>query len=391
MSRAVDDATTRVRLVLTGLLVVALASLVPSLAAAAGDAQTTVTLAVVALALAAIARLATGSGALAAGTVGRGARDRAGSATGAAQTSHRPRAPPAPTARSWVGLTLACASQRPDHPLPHPRSTPMSVLAPLSYALAAVVAAAHACLTSLGADPASGTTWLLCIAAVVVVVRIALLPLAVHGVRLAHASARARPQLSDLTQRYRNRRDPESLRAFADERRRIASEHGMSRLGFLPVLVQIPIWLALYHLLADVAGGASVGAMSPELVASLGAATLLGVPLAERGYLGSGMDPSGGGRRARVHGGGARLRHPEVPGRAEHRPEPTCPRPWSRAHQLMPVLSARGRGVAGGVVPVALLVYWVCNATWTLGQSAVVVAMVPHTGVPGRRPRPRRQ
>ena len=135
----------------------------------------------------------------------------------------------------------------------------MSVLAPLSHALAAVVAAAHACLTSLGADPESGTTWLLCIAAVVVVVRIALLPLAVHGVRLAHASARARPQLRDLAQRYRSRKDPESLRAFADERRRIASEHGMSRLGFLPVLVQIPIWLALYHLLADVAGGRRSG------------------------------------------------------------------------------------------------------------------------------------
>ena len=54
------------------------------------------------------------------------------------------------------------------------------------------------------------------------------------------------------------------------------------------MLIQLPIWLSLYHLLADVAGGASVGAMTPELVASLGAATLLGVPLAERGYLGAG-------------------------------------------------------------------------------------------------------
>ena len=70
MSRDVDDATTRVRLVLTGLLVVALATLVPTLQAAAGDpAPTAVALAVVALALAAIARLVTEFGALAAGTV----------------------------------------------------------------------------------------------------------------------------------------------------------------------------------------------------------------------------------------------------------------------------------------------------------------------------------
>ena len=139
----------------------------------------------------------------------------------------------------------------------------MSVLDPFSHALAAVVAAAHAGLTSLGADPASGTTWLLCIAAVVVAVRLALLPLTVHGVRLAHASARARPHLQELARRYRNRRDPDSLRAFAAERRRLASEHGMSRLGCLPLLVQLPIWLALYRLLADAAAGLPVGAMTP--------------------------------------------------------------------------------------------------------------------------------
>jgi len=52
----------------------------------------------------------------------------------------------------------------------------MSVLDPFMHALAAVVAAAHTGLTSLGADPASGTTWVLCIAIVLAAVRVALLP-----------------------------------------------------------------------------------------------------------------------------------------------------------------------------------------------------------------------
>ena len=54
----------------------------------------------------------------------------------------------------------------------------MSLLDPISHALAAVVATAHTGLTSLGADPGAGTTWVLCVAAVVVTVRLALLPLA---------------------------------------------------------------------------------------------------------------------------------------------------------------------------------------------------------------------
>src|SRR5262245_28677018 len=100
----------------------------------------------------------------------------------------------------------------------------MSVLDPLSHALAAVIATAHSGLTALGADPASGLTWALCVAAVVVAVRAALLPLAIHGVRQAHAAARARPQLQALAERYRNRKDSESLREFTEERRRITAE-----------------------------------------------------------------------------------------------------------------------------------------------------------------------
>jgi YidC/Oxa1 family membrane protein insertase len=257
----------------------------------------------------------------------------------------------------------------------------MSVLDPLSHALAAVVAAAHAGLTSLGADPASGTTWVLCIAAVVAMVRVALLPLAVHGVRLARASARARPQLQALDKRYRDRKDPESIRAFMAERRRIAAEHKMSRLGCLPLLVQLPIWLALYHLVADVAAGAPVGAVNTELVASLGTATVLGVSLAQRGYLGAGWTHLA--VVAGLAGTAAILSY--VTQKYLIAPNALLtdiPEVMARTQQMMPAISAIGLVVAGGVVPVALLVYWVCNAAWTLGQSAVVWHWFPTPGSP---------
>ena len=260
----------------------------------------------------------------------------------------------------------------------------MSILDPLSHALAAVIAAAHLGLMSLGADPTAGTTWLLSIAAVVFAVRVTLLPLVVHGVRLAHASARARPDLQDLAKRYRNRKDPESLRRFMEERRRVAAKHGMSRLGVLPILIQLPIWLALYHLLADVAAGASVGAMSSALVASLTAATLLGVPLAQRGYLG------GAATHLAVVAGlavvAAALAY--VTQRFLIAPNTVTdglPEAVTRVQDLMPALSAIGLLIAGGVVPVALLAYWVCNSVWTLGQSAVIWHWFPTPGSPAAR------
>ena len=252
----------------------------------------------------------------------------------------------------------------------------MSVLDPISHVLAAVLAIAHTGLVSLGADPGSGTTWVLCVAALVVIVRAALLPLVAHGVRRAHAAARARPQLTELTRRYRNRKDADSMRSFLSERRRIAAEHDLSRVGLLPALIQFPIWVALYHLLSDVAAGAAVGAVTPHLAASLGAATLLGLPLAERGYLGAGWS-----HLAVVGGlavGAALLSYATQ--RFLVAPSAVLgevPDAIARIHQLLPALSAAGLLVAGGAVPVALLVYWVWNSIWTLGQAAVIRRWFP--------------
>ncbi len=257
----------------------------------------------------------------------------------------------------------------------------MSVFDPLTHALAALIAAVHTGLTSVGLHPESGLTWLLSIAAVVVSVRVALLPLAVHGVRLAHASARARPQLQELTERYRHRNDPEAMRALMEERRRIAAEHSMSRLGCLPLLLQIPVWLALYRLLSEVAAGHTVGAMSAGLVASLGGATVLGVQLAERGYLSAGLSDLAvvaGLACAAATLSYVTQKYLILPNTLTS----AMPEPVIQAQQLMPAISALAMLVAGGVVPVALLAYWVCNALWTLGQAAVVWRWFPTPGSP---------
>ena len=257
----------------------------------------------------------------------------------------------------------------------------MSVLDPLSHALAAVVVTAHDGLTTLGADPGSGATWVLAVAAVVVLVRLALLPLVAQGVRQAHAAARARPQLRALAERYRGRTDPASLRRMREERKVIAAEHRLSALGCLPLLVQLPIVLALYHLLSQVAAGTPVGPMTPGLVASLGAATLLGVPLADRGYVGLGP------AHLTVVAGLALLaaglsyvtqRYVVAPNTLTD----GVPQALASAQQLLPAVSAVSLLVAGGVVPVALVAYWVCNSTWTLAQSAVITRWFPTPGTP---------
>jgi YidC/Oxa1 family membrane protein insertase len=256
----------------------------------------------------------------------------------------------------------------------------MSLLEPFRLALAAVVAGVHSGLEALGADPASGLTWCLAIAGVVVVVRGAMLPITVHTVRNAHAAARARPHLKELAEKYRGRTDPDAVRAQMAARREISAEHGVSRLGCLPVLLQVPIWIALYHLLRDAADGRATGLLDGAQVDSLARASIGGVSLVDHGYLGAGP-----GHLAVVLGLAAVA---AVLGFVTQRvfvaqnSAADLPDAMAQSQRLVPFLTSGGMLLAGGVVPVALLVYWACGAVWTFTQSWVVWRFHPTPGSP---------
>lgn len=265
----------------------------------------------------------------------------------------------------------------------------MSLLDPISHALAATLAAAHTGLTSLGADPDGGLTWIACLTLLVIAVRLCVLPAAVHGVRLAHASARARPHLRDLAARHRGRTDADSLRDQLAERRRINAEHGVSRLGCLPLLLQLPVWIGLYHLVSAAAAGVPTGLLDAGLVASLGAATVAGVPLAASGYLGGGpvhlavvlgLAAVAAGLSFVVQR--VFVAQNTVPMTAPDGARPELADALATTQQLLPLVSAGGLLLAGGLVPVALLVYWVCSQAWTLAWSAAVWRWWPTPGSP---------
>ena len=119
--------------------------------------------------------------------------------------------------------------------------------------------------------------------------------------------------------------------------------------------------------------------MTPELVASLGAATLFGVPLAERGYLGAGP------AHLAVVAGMAVVAAALTYATQRFLVAPNTvtdglPEAIAGVQQILPALSALGLIVAAGVVPVALLAYWVCNSVWTLAQSAVICRWFPTPG-----------
>lgn len=233
--------------------------------------------------------------------------------------------------------------------------------APLTTLLGSVLAATHALTTASGL--AGAAAWVVAIALLTCVVRLVLLPFAVHGARHARRAAAAAPALRALQQRYAGRRDPESLRRFTQERRAVQQEHGLSATAGLALLLQLPILLALYHLMTRLSDSTPVGALTVAAVASASVASIGGV------HLGSRLATAGPAQAAIILGlalvaGGATW--------LAQRRFPLAPTDGvaTSLSAVVPWISLVGVVIGAFFVPTGVVLYWTFSNTWTLGQQA---------------------
>lgn len=281
-----------------------------------------------------------------------------------------------------------------------------SLLNPLAWlesAVSGVLVAAHALLGALGLDPSSGAAWVGAVVVLVVLVRLALLPLVLRQVRASHRLARIAPQLRELQGRYSRpsgpggrqqlTRDPAELARWRAEQKALHAEAGASPLSFLPVLLQLPVMIALARVLDGAARGHAVGLLTPLLAAQAGAATVLGAPLS--GSLLGGFDGSDGGAGAVLAVALVAVvalctwvttRRQLTRGTA---PE-ALDGPVGQAQRMTVWLVPLVMAATSAAVPLGLLVYWASSAVWSLGQSAALLRWLPTPGTPAAAAREQR-
>ena len=91
---------------------------------------------------------------------------------------------------------------------------------------------------------ASGLPWWLSIAALTVVVRAVLLPLTIKQVKNARSIQSLRPEMEQIKARHNE--PQEQRRALAE----LYRERGVNPVaGFLPLLVQMPVFITMYHVI----------------------------------------------------------------------------------------------------------------------------------------------
>ncbi|MGQ2915147.1 membrane protein insertase YidC [Microbacterium aurantiacum] len=158
-----------------------------------------------------------------------------------------------------------------------------AILWPLKWVVELVLVAWHALFTAIGLPAADGITWVLSIVGLVIIVRAALIPLFVRQIKSQRKMMEIAPELRKVQEKYKGKKDQLSREAMSRETMALYKKHGTNPVAScLPLLVQMPIFFALFSVLNDVtrhaqAGIGGVGLLNAELTQEFYDAKLFGV------------------------------------------------------------------------------------------------------------------
>jgi YidC/Oxa1 family membrane protein insertase len=260
----------------------------------------------------------------------------------------------------------------------------------------------HQLLSGMGMDPGSGLIWSLSIVLLVVTARLLLFPAFVKQVHAQRKLQKLQPRIKKLRETYRDDR------AELNRQLRKLQEEGYNPFaGCLPMSVQIPVFLGLYHVLRHLSNSVALcngGATSRLLklytfsggptgeTCSAARANLFGAPLA--GSFRDGAD--------KIHALGGDLASTRwvilallfasaaatfatqllVRANATTTPQESAATIARIVLYVVP-LAVLASGLLFGF-PLGVLLYWFTSNLWTLAQQAYIIRFHPPSDESGK-------
>ena len=146
------------------------------------------------------------------------------------------------------------------------------IMAPLYYVISAVLLGWHRLFGGIF-GPETGIAWVLSIIGLTLVIRAALIPLFVKQIKSSRNMQLIQPKVRELQKKHGHDREK-----LAQETMKLYRESGTNPFAScLPILLQMPIFLALFRLIDQAAKNPEVerGLMTAELNQQFGDATYL--------------------------------------------------------------------------------------------------------------------
>jgi len=264
------------------------------------------------------------------------------------------------------------------------------IATPLYYAISAVMIAWHKLFTLVGLDGNGGLAWALSIIGLTVVIRAALIPLFVKQIKSQRNMQLLQPKVKELQKKYGHDRQK-----LAEEQMKLYKDAGTNPFAScLPLLVQMPIFITLFHLLNDAArNSVGHGFLNERLARSFGKSDIFGqIPLADSFW---GSRTWGGNADADltvmvtalvlVLAMTATTFLTQRQLMSKNMPPEALSGQYAQQQKLLLYVLPVAFGLGGVAFPIGVLLYWTTSNLWTMGQQFYIIRNNPAPGTPAFR------
>jgi len=245
------------------------------------------------------------------------------------------------------------------------------IMYPLYWITSVILSGFHSALSPvLGYD--SGWSWVLSIVGLNVLIRAALIPLFVKQIKSSRNMQLIQPKARELQKKYGHDRE-----RLAQETMKLYKDTGTNPFSScLPILVQMPIFLALFRLIDRAANNQTRGVLTDDQVRSLSEATWVGAQIADR-FIGDGGWEVKAVAAVLVLGMTATTFLTQRQLMSKNMPADAMTGPYAQQQKLLLYVLPVVFAVGGIAFPIGVLIYWTTSNLWTMCQQFYVIRNNP--------------
>jgi len=259
-------------------------------------------------------------------------------------------------------------------------------LEPLEWVVAAMMVIWHSIFHFFGLASGGGAAWALSIVGLVVTIRIILIPLFVKQIKASRAMQVIAPELKAVQAKYKGKKDQASREAMSRETMELYAKHKTNPFAScLPMLVQAPIFFALFRVLNNRLEGSGsgeplgIGLLTPELAVQAQNATIFGAQLSDSFIRSEGS-------AAKIVSAVLIVMMVATTFTTQRQlmrknmPKAALEGPMARQQQVLMYALPFIFVITGPNFPVGVLIYWTTTNMWTMGQQFYVIRRNPTPG-----------
>ncbi|MGZ4487089.1 MAG: membrane protein insertase YidC [Nocardioides sp.] len=252
-------------------------------------------------------------------------------------------------------------------------------MTPLYYLVSAVLVGWHK-VWGVVLDPSGGSAWALSIIGLTLVIRAALIPLFVKQIKSSRNMQLIQPKVKELQKKYGHDRE-----MLAQETMKLYKETGTNPFAScLPILIQMPIFLALFRLIDHAAKkGQGNGFLTNSLAKNFGESLLFGkIPVSASFTSPDGHTSVQVVAAILVVAMTATTFLTQRQLMSKNMPSDALSGPYAQQQKMLLYVLPLVFAVGGIAFPIGVLLYWTTSNLWTMCQQFYVIRNNPAPGTP---------